>query len=92
MFEQIDELMNSHLRTGSKNSRREELRKLKYFANWVLESQKRVERVENIGRRHAYEFYEYLEATERSTYKYGLAIKKLWVLVGNTGKPPIPRR
>ncbi len=90
---QIHELMEQHVRRGSKSARREELKKLLRFAEWLAQTRPGVSAIDNIGRRHVYEFYEHLVLEGRSEttiYKYYLAISKLWAAMDRRGSPPEP--
>jgi len=91
--EQVHELMGQHVRRGSKSARREELQKLLRFVEWLVQTRSGVSAVDNIGRRHVYEFYEYLlldGRSETTIYKYYLAISKLWTAMERRGRVPKP--
>ena len=92
--QQIRTLMNRFSRQGSLSARREEIAKLNRFADWLTSHQRGVKSIENIGRRHIHEFYDYLISNNRSLatrHKYYLSIKKLWVETGRAGCPPQPK-
>jgi len=93
MKKQMAIIMNPFLRTGPKRSRREEFKKLETFAEYLIKYQHGVIRVENIGRRHVYEFYNYLERNKLSKNtidKYARIITKFWEFSGRKGSCPSP--
>jgi len=93
MKQQINTIMNSYLRSGAKNSRRDDIKKLHNFAEFLFLTKHGVTRVENISRRHIYEFYEHLAGqnlTNSTIEKYSRVIKIFWLYSGRKGAPPRP--
>jgi site-specific recombinase XerD len=93
MKKQINNIMNIYMRSGAKKSRRDDIKKLHTFAEWLFSTKHGVTRVENISRRHIYEFYEYLfsqNLTNTTIEKYSRVIKIFWVHSERKGKPPQP--
>jgi len=67
---------------------------MKYFVLWVFQNKKGVKKVDNIGRKHVYEFYEHLQMggmADKTIYNYFLAIEKIWIESEKKGVPPKPR-
>jgi len=89
---QLISLMQDHKRTGSKASKQEEIDKLIRLVNWLCDTKAGVKRLEQIGRRHIFHYYEHLSEdlglSISSIYKYQLAIEKLWLKMDRKGVAP----
>ena len=90
LADQIRPWSHGYLRHGGKRNRRQQVRRLLAFLNWV-ESRERLTGLDQLGKRQIVNFWKaHRSLSQRTQYGYWLALRELWRWLERSGEPPRP--